>query len=49
VEDLSELADLIDAKIDAVLSKNVHPEFRKNLVIHLSNTYTVKSCGRKIE
>jgi len=32
VEDLNELADLIDAKIDAVLDKNIHPDFRKNLV-----------------
>ncbi|CDW90021.1 3-5 exonuclease family protein [Stylonychia lemnae] len=49
VEDLSELADIIDAKIDAVLGKNVHPNYRKNLVIHLSNTYTSKSCGKKFE
>ncbi|CDW72630.1 UNKNOWN [Stylonychia lemnae] len=49
VENLSELADIIDVKLGEVLDKNVDPNFRKKLVTQLSNTYTSQSCGQQIE
>ena len=40
VIDLSELADLIEAKLDTVLdSKTTHEHYRGELVKHLSDTY----------
>eukprot|EP00347_Sterkiella_histriomuscorum_P014499 403360645 len=49
VQDLSELADLINAKIDSCLEKGLNPEYRSILVDHLSDTYCNKSCQKKIQ
>lgn len=43
VLDLSELADLIDAKIDTVLQSSTQ-EYRERLVQNLSQTYQSKAC-----
>jgi hypothetical protein len=50
VLDLSELADLLDAKIDACLDpKTTSAEYRAALVQHLSETYSGKSCSKYSE
>lgn len=44
VIDLSELADLLNAKIDTVLDKHISPNYRDFLVKHLSLAYSNKAC-----
>ena len=50
VLDLSELVDLIEAKIDTVLDpKTTHPAYRSTLVRHLSDAYQQKCCSKYAE
>jgi hypothetical protein len=47
VLDLSELADLIDAKIDTVLDfKTTSPGYRQALVKDLSDAYASRACSK---
>ncbi len=49
VLDLSELALLLEAKIEAILDKGVSHKYRETLVRHLSDTYAQKSCQKQHE
>ena len=49
VLDLSELAELLEAKMDTVLDKNMDPSYRRLLVEHLSDTYAFRSCSKEME
>jgi hypothetical protein len=49
VLDLSELSYLIEAKLDAVIDRNVNINFRSNFVNHLSEAYAIKSCQKYLE
>ena len=49
VIDLSELAVLLEAKLDTVLDKNVHPKYRDRLISHLNDTYANKACQKNFE
>lgn len=49
VEDLSELADLMMAKLDSNLEMDVSPEYSSILIQQLSDTYANRSCQKHFE